>query len=101
MTWDEAERLWRTGSSVLIYQHYRREKRDAFVNRLARELRSRLPSASVEGFSTAHVLFLLAVQPKHVDVIRDAIALDLPRWQGQGTPPDFRTTRPMTRRPAN
>ena len=67
VTWDEVERLWRTGSSILIYQHYRREKRDTFAKRLAAGTAVATAWRRVEGFGTAHVLFLLAVQPKHVE----------------------------------
>lgn len=83
VTWGEIEGLWTAGCSVLIYQHFRREPRQDFAERLAEELRSRTGGGLVEAFRTPHVLFLLAAQDRHAQRIRDAIALLSDRWDGQ------------------
>ncbi len=83
VAWDEVERLWNAGSSLLIYQHFCREERDLFTSRLAAELRRRTGAAFVEAFTTAHVLFLLAGQLRHAEGFEKAIASELPRWRGQ------------------
>lgn len=81
--WHEIERLWEAGSSVLVYQHFCRERRDPFTSRIAAELRRRTGAAFVEAFRTPHVLFLLAAQPPHREVFEEAIARHLPRWKEQ------------------
>lgn len=81
--WCEVERLWEAGSSVLVYQHYRRVARSEFNKSLAVELRRRTGSPFVEAFCTPHVVFMLAAQRRHSPVFREAIARRLPKWQGQ------------------
>jgi len=83
VTWGEIEALWTAGCSVLIYQHFRREPRQAFAKRLAEELRSRTDGGLVEAFRTPHVLFLLAAQDRHAQRFGDAMALLSDRWNGQ------------------
>ncbi|MBU2602243.1 MAG: hypothetical protein KKA32_08765 [Actinobacteria bacterium] len=83
--WSAVERLWEAGSSVLVYQHYCREPRRPFATRLAGEMRRRTGAGFVEGFSTSHVFFLLTAQPRHVELLREAILKELPRWHGQIT----------------
>ncbi len=63
--WREIEEIWSTGSSLLIYQHFIRETRDQFVGRMLASLRERTRGSFVEAFSTAHVVFLMALQPRH------------------------------------
>ncbi len=40
--WHEIDQIWRGGASVLIYQHYRREKRVTFIPHMVDELRRQL-----------------------------------------------------------
>ena len=61
--WREVEVLWASGKSLLIYQHFIREKRLNFIQRMLETLRNATPSSFVEAFSTPHVVFLIAVQP--------------------------------------
>jgi len=81
--WSEIEGLWTAGSSILIYQHFRRETRQAFAERIVGDLRSRTGAGFVEAFQTSHVLFLLAAQDCHVERFGSAIALLSSRWNGQ------------------
>ncbi|WP_457631942.1 hypothetical protein [Oceanithermus desulfurans] len=64
--WHELRRLWDQNNSLLVYQHFPREDRYAFTQRLLGDLEERLPEACPLAFSTSHVLFLLALQPRHV-----------------------------------
>jgi hypothetical protein len=57
--WAELEQAFSRGYSVLVYQHFRREKRDAFVERMAREMWQRTGAARVYSFRTARVVFFL------------------------------------------
>ena len=80
---DEAAEIWESGVSMLIYQHYTRESRQAFEARLAGRLIAVLPSCQISMFATAHALFILAAQPRHVDRFNGAsaeIAATWPDW---------------------
>jgi len=63
--WRQIHRLWSVGKSLLIYQHFIRENRQKFIERMLAELHAKTPGSFVEGFSTVNVLFLLALQPAH------------------------------------
>ena len=86
VTWCEVEALWTLGCSVLVYQHFRREARDAFARRLALELGERTGATYVEAFRTPHVLFLLALQDRHVERYGPWAGLLSSRWAGQIEP---------------
>ncbi len=63
--WREVERAAKEGSSILCYQHFTRESRDAFVGRIGAELRERTDVDAVIAFQTPQVVFFLAAQPRH------------------------------------
>lgn len=86
VTWREVQALWDAGCSLLIYQHFRREPRDAFARRLASELRKRTGAYLVEAFRTPHVLFLLAAQRRHERRFRAAIPSLSQRWSREIEP---------------
>jgi hypothetical protein len=86
VTWDELKGLWNAGSSLLIYQHFRRERRDPFILRMVENLHSRIGADFVEAFRTAHVLFLLAAQDRHAQKFADNVSLLAERWNGQIEP---------------
>ncbi len=71
--WAELESFFHSGRSVIIFQHFIREKRTTFIQRLVSELETRLAPGAVFAFRTPHVLFLLASQPSHVDWFRRQI----------------------------
>lgn len=83
VTWQEVQGLWDGGCSLLIYQHFRREKRDAFAQRLVSQLRERTRACFTEAFRTPHVLFLLVAQDRHAGQVRSAVELLSGRWRGQ------------------
>lgn len=70
----EIESHWRAGRSALIYQHFPREPRAAFIERLQARLSAALPGSHVWAFETAHVVFLLAAQPSHMARVQAAVA---------------------------
>jgi hypothetical protein len=63
--WREVETLWKSGKSLLIYQHFIREKRSKFVQRMLGALSESTPGSLLEAFATPHVVFLMALQPRH------------------------------------
>ncbi len=81
--WDEITQAYGRGHSLVIYQHFIRERRDGFIARMGAQLASRLKAPLVDSFRTSHVVFFLAARPEHAaafdrthDVIHD-------RWAGQ------------------
>ena len=57
--WDEVQRTYSAGKSVLIYQHFCRVKRDVFIKDLAVKAHMKLGAAEIITFRTPHVLFML------------------------------------------
>ncbi len=83
VTKEEIRSLWDLDCSVLIYQHFRREKRDSFVQRMLLELSEIAAGGSVIGFRTPHVLFLLAVQRHHQQEIELVNSRLQETWNGE------------------
>jgi hypothetical protein len=81
--WHEVEEAFARGYSLVIYQHFRREKRVVFVKRIDNDLRRRVGETSVESFRTAHALFLVAIRPEHADKLKKGSDLAMSRWSGQ------------------
>ncbi|HYM13816.1 MAG TPA: hypothetical protein VEU62_23960 [Bryobacterales bacterium] len=78
--WDEVCNTFTAGSSVLIYQHFIREKRAGYIARMTDELRDRTGAATVFSFRTPHVLFLLASQERHTAALRRRLAAIRAVW---------------------
>jgi hypothetical protein len=78
--WHELDSFYRSGKSVLVFQHFIREKRTIFVKRLMEELTTRLAPGEVFAFLTPNVVFLLAAQPARVGWFEDRIHLLQPAW---------------------
>jgi hypothetical protein len=68
------------GASVLIYQHFPRERRSKFLERVSGELRENSPHAQIWSFETAHVAFLLVAQPAHLAGVRAAAEFVEREW---------------------
>lgn len=81
--WEELEETWRSGMSLLVYQHFRREKRDPFIARLGDEFRARFGSTEVYAIRTANVVFFIAPQQQHADFLVQRAHNVAVRWQGQ------------------
>jgi hypothetical protein len=81
--WREVSDVYRARHSVLIYQHFRREKRSRFVATLAATLKGSTDAPEVYSFSTAHVVFFLAPQKKHMAYFRRVAARVQETWAGQ------------------
>lgn len=71
--WCEIEKVFRLGCSIIIYQHFPREKRGPYIARMKSELKNRLRAAAVFAFRTSRVVFLLAAQKCHVRRIRQQV----------------------------
>jgi hypothetical protein len=81
--WHELKQAFSAGKSVLIYQHFIRERRDHFIARIAKELIDQLSSPEVLSFRTAHVVFFLVPQPKHAPHFEKQADVVAERWRKQ------------------
>jgi hypothetical protein len=63
--WQEVESLWNAGVSLLIYQHFARQPREAFIAEKIHDLREHTHKSRIAAFETSHMLLLLAMQPQH------------------------------------
>ncbi len=61
---DEVAAFYEAGKSLLIYQHFPRVERKAFLMACTDRLRSVAPGCAVWAFTTAYVVFLLLVHPE-------------------------------------
>ncbi|MBL7003057.1 MAG: hypothetical protein ISR69_03390 [Gammaproteobacteria bacterium] len=81
--WREIEELWASGKSLLIYQHFIREKREVFIQRMLNSLSEKTETSIVKAFSTSNVVFLLALQPKHQNDYERIINTVRSNWKDQ------------------
>jgi len=81
--WREVVDAFAAGHSVLVYQHFARELRDAFVQRLAGKLRLDTGAHTIRSFRTPHVAFFLAVRPEHEEKLERNASRIADVWQGQ------------------
>lgn len=79
----EVKLLWELGKSLLIYQHFIREKRQTFTQRMLKNLKETTDGSIVESFSTSNVVFLLALQPDHHKFHLPIINTVKNSWQDQ------------------
>ena len=81
--WEELKAVFDSGKSALIYQHFTRVPRDKFISDLAEKMMNLLVTSEVYSFRTPHVVFLLAVHPKHSAQFKESIPLVSECWNGQ------------------
>lgn len=81
--WDEVVETFQSGHSVLIYQHFPREERSAYIQRLVQEYRTRLNTSKVYWFRTTQVVYFLSVQEKHADFIANKVSFINKQWTNQ------------------
>jgi hypothetical protein len=78
--WSEVRETFSAGASVLVYQHFPREARAAYTERLAERLRAETGASAIFAFRTPFVLFLLAAQERHTTCFRDVVRTLPFRW---------------------
>ena len=72
--WDEVRGAFKEfEKSLLIYQHFPREKREKFIAREGEEIQTQTGAREVYAFKTPRVVFFLAVQPKHSEFFQRRI----------------------------
>ena len=95
--WREVNTLWQNGKSLLIYQHFRRKKRDIFIQNMLNELTEKTKGSHVVAFRTSHVVFLMALQPKHQKTKQRIIDSVQKNWAGQIESVNLETVNEKTR----
>jgi hypothetical protein len=71
--WDEIEVAYAAGHSLLIYQHFNHENREAFVSRLAQQLKETTNAVGIWAMHTPHVVFLLATSDPRLISLAEAV----------------------------
>ena len=79
----ETEQLWQSGKSLLIYQHFVREKREVFIERMLSDLAELTEDSSLAAFTTSHVVFFMLLQPKHARHADSIVSEVHQSWSGQ------------------
>jgi hypothetical protein len=81
--WHELTRAFSAGKSILLYQHFIREKREQFISRISLELCRRLDVSDVLSFRTPHVVFFLVSQPEHAQHFEERAVVVAVQWRDQ------------------
>jgi len=68
--WTELTLAFSKGHSVLVYQHFPRQGRSAFTQRMLVALDEHLGGAEVYALRTSYVVYVLAAHAKHVPSIQ-------------------------------
>ena len=81
--WHELDRAWLQGHSLLVYQHFGRRSRNAFMEEKAVQLRQLRGANAVYVFHDDSVAFFLVSQPRHQERIRRAKTEIEDKWVGR------------------
>jgi hypothetical protein len=84
--WREVTEAFRRQHSVVVYQHFSRQPRQALIAALTRRLQEHTLAPVIYSYSTARVLFLCAPQPAHVLGCAAANVLLADRWGKEVSP---------------
>jgi len=80
--WDEVERFWKQGHSLLIYQHFPRVNRFDYIRKLSSELCTKTGATKIITFKTSTVAFFLLSQLRQRKKIRSAVDSIQKGWKG-------------------
>jgi hypothetical protein len=84
--WDELQRAFDEGHSLVIYQHRQRRALKAHVAWLRGEILKRFRAAEVRFVRAPSVLFVLISNPEHARNFSEGVRLAASRWREQLTP---------------
>ena len=77
---DEVGLAFSRGHSILIYQHFPREDRTTFVERIGLDLSVVTGAPFVWDFRTADVVFFLLIHSHHADILRERASAAASLW---------------------
>lgn len=78
---DEVAAFYEAGKSLLIYQHFPRVERKAFLSSRVEQLRGVAPGCAIWAFKTSHVVFFLLVHPESPARLAVAAMEACERWE--------------------
>ena len=78
--WDEVDKVFHTGKSVLVYQHFPHVPKDAFISRKVSEFQNRDSASKVYWFRTPYVVYFIAPQPQHNKWIQECAKKVNEKW---------------------
>ena len=78
--WAELERTWRSGKSLLIFQHFPRINRELYIRSLVEQAQRRLVATNIVALRSANVLFLLVRQTERDVRMKSALNFLTQRW---------------------
>jgi len=81
--WREIEQVWRIGASLVLFQHFSRERRHELVARRSEELLRRTHANRVVSIHSTYVVFFALCQPDHQKRFDNALQLVRKRWDGR------------------
>ena len=80
---DEVAHVYTQGRSVLVYQHFPRRKRQAYIAERAAQLRDACGAPCVMSFTAGNVVFLLVARESHAADFETASERLLGMWGGE------------------
>ena len=78
--WNEVEASYKSGHSILLYQHLPRRPRESFIHSLVCRFETLGSICSVFSYCTSHVAFLLIPQPRHENMFVKSSAKISQTW---------------------
>lgn len=81
--WNELAAAWHRGASLLVYQHFTRENRERFLERLSLDFKQRLGAQQVTVLRTPRVAFFLVPQGEWAGQAEPNAAAIQRRWNGR------------------
>ena len=81
--WSEVVECYKTGQSILIYQHFIREDRNKFISRILENIHTKTGSRNTIYFRTSNVVFFLICQDKHSQYFSNKSKTISNKWGGQ------------------
>jgi hypothetical protein len=67
--WDELNKIWDMNKNILVYQSYRHEKREEFIQNIISKCKKKLLGSNVLCFKTKQVLFFYITKSKENDLV--------------------------------
>lgn len=78
--WSEVEVAYRSGYSILLYQHFPRKPRESFIRSLIHQFKALDGIRNVISYCTFHAAFLLIPQPHHEEIFIENTARVSESW---------------------
>jgi hypothetical protein len=81
--WSELTDAYSRHKSVMVYQHFRRSRRDLFISVMTHEISETTGATEVYSFGTAHAVYFLLLHDSTPAILKSGIALVRENWRDQ------------------